>query len=295
MHCNCPIANMSDVLQEPHLRAYCPLANAAAASESGSDGEPNLAANSHSTTSVTVAQSTPRTLLLALLAFLPGIFTFGCQTEQIRQIHLKKIPPALQEIVVSMDWGRQDIRIHWLEVDKKTALVVLDPIVLSWFEYRYEKLWTHNFRPWDYAFLDNSQRTVIVQVMPVRSIWDELGEYSLPNGWQPIDKIELRRDGVIRESTEVNRRQPNNTLPMPSNPGYYGFEPEWLIDGEIIELLVWRGDESTVINVPDALRQQLKEHFLIFDQVSADGVSVAPTEVLLSFRPNTVEASATLF
>ncbi len=225
-----------------------------------------------------VAKATAKAKFLVTVVVLLSFVTASCHVEEIRQIHLKKIPPELHETVMSLKWGRKDIRTYRIEVDKKTALIVLDPIVMSWFEYRSEKLWSHDFRPWDYLFFDKSQRVVIVQIMPVFTMWDTLAENTLPNGWQPIDKIKIRRDSTTYESVDVNRRPRNNTHWAAPNPGFYGFQPEWFIDGEDVELLVTRGSDVTVVAIPDALRVQLREDFLIIDEVSADRVSVLPTE-----------------
>jgi len=107
--------------------------------------------------------------------------------------------------------------------------------------------------------------------MPVMSFFDVLSERATPAKWRPVDKVGLRRGTEIQESTEVNR----GPLKSPTeqsyyNAGFYGFDPDGFMPGETVELIVWRGDESVVIGVPETLRLQIREHISIFDNVFAD-------------------------
>ena len=200
-----------------------------------------------------------------------SLSTLGCQAQQVELIQARLVPPALLEPVKSMDTQRRDIRTHWLKIDKQTALFVLDPVVMASLRYQSNEVWTYDFLPDDHWAFDNSQRTVIVQVMPVKSIWDTLAESSIPAKWRPVSKIELRHDGIIGGLMEVNRGPIVSPAgQMYRNEGYFGFEPDWFIQAETVELIVWRGKESTVVVVPKALRLQLEKHFLIFDNVSVD-------------------------
>ena len=190
------------------------------------------------------------------------------------------MPLALQEPVMSMELSKRDVRLHWLKVDKRTALLVLDPVLLGWLRFNtYNKMWPYDYLPDDNKAIDISQRAVIVQVLPVRSLWDTLDESRLPSNWKPVVKVELHRDGEICEWIEVNR------LPVSSpaaqeyyNHGFYGFEPECFSTGETVELIVWRSSNSETVSVPDALRFQLREHFRIFDSAINDSTNASSFE-----------------
>jgi hypothetical protein len=219
---------------------------------------------------------------LKIFAGILLLLALGCQSQsELSQVRLMNadIPVPLRGPVVSMDMRQRDVRTQWLEVDKSTALFVLDPVMTAWLRYSSDKMWTYELRPADASALDVSQRIVVVQVMPVASVWDALAENVIPAKWRPVSKIELRRDGIVRKWVEVNRL---STLTPAAqnyyNAGYFGFMPECFIQGGLVELIVWRGDNSEAVTVPEALQAQLQEHFSIFDSAMARGSSGSSSE-----------------
>lgn len=128
------------------------------------------------------------TLFCAIL--FASLLLSGCETPTV-WYYKRDISPELREIVINTDIQKSDFRSRQLKVDKRTALVVFDPFVVTWLEGR-SPMWSYEYMPDDHTEIDTSQRIVFVQVTPIMGF---LEEGHIPWGWHPIDRVDARRDG----------------------------------------------------------------------------------------------------